>query len=82
MTCSWSNRYHDVMTPKATTVRLPEALADTAEAVARARGASVNQVIVDALQSEVKRVRQDEEFMGLLHSLVERDKEILDRLAE
>ncbi len=70
------------MTRKATTVRLPEALADTAEVVARARGVSVNQVILDALQSEIERVRQDEEFMGLLHSLVERDKEILDRLAE
>jgi len=70
------------MTRKATTVRLPQGLADTAEVVARARGVSVNQVILDALQSEVDRVRQDEEFMTLLHTLVERDKEILDRLAE
>lgn len=70
------------MTRKATTVRLPEELADTAEVVARARGVSVNQVILDALQAEVDRVRQDEEFMTLLHTLVERDKEILDRLAE
>lgn len=70
------------MTRKATTVRLPEDLADTAEVVARGRGVSVNQVILDALQAEVDRVRQDEEFMSLLHTLVERDKEILDRLAE
>lgn len=70
------------MTRKATTVRLPEELADTAEVVARARGVSVNQVILDALQAEVDRVRQDEDFMTLLHTLVERDKEILDRLAE
>jgi hypothetical protein len=70
------------MTRKATTVRLPEDLADTAEVVARARGVSVNQVILDALQAEVDRVRQDEEFIALLHSLVERDREILDRLAE
>lgn len=70
------------MTRKATTVRLPEDLADTAEVVARARGVSVNQVILDALQAEVDRVRQDAEFMTLLHTLVERDKEILDRLAE
>lgn len=70
------------MTRKATTVRLPEDLANTAEVVARARGISVNQVILDALQAEVDRVREDDEFMGLLHSLVERDKEILDRLAE
>lgn len=70
------------MTRKATTVRLPEELADTAEVVARARGVSVNQVILDALQAEVDRVRQDEDFMTLLHTLVERDKETLDRLAE
>ena len=70
------------MTRKATTVRLPEDLADTAEVVARARGVSVNQVILDALQAEVDRVRQDKDFMTLLHGLVERDKEILDRLAE
>ena len=76
------SRYHDVMTRKATTVRIPEELADTAEVVARARGVSVNQVILDALQTEVDRVRQDEDFMTLLHTLVERDKEILDRLAE
>jgi 4-aminobutyrate aminotransferase-like enzyme len=74
--------YHDVMTRKATTVRLPEDLADTAEVVARARGTSVNQVILDALQAEIDRVREDEDFMALLHTLVERDKEILDRLAE
>ena len=70
------------MTRKATTVRLPEDLADTAEVVARARGVSVNQLILDALKSEVDRVRQDEEFTALLYTLVERDKEILDRLAE
>jgi hypothetical protein len=74
--------YHDVMTRKATTVRIPEELADMAEVVARARGVSVNTVILDALQSEVDRVRQDKEFMALLRSHVERDKEILDRLAE
>lgn len=70
------------MTRKATTLRLPEDLADTAEVVARARGVSVNQVILDALQAEVDRVRHDEKFMTLLHTLVERDQEILDRLAE
>ena len=70
------------MTRKATTVRIPEDLADTAEVVARARGVSVNALILQALQTEVERVKQDEEFKALLHSHVERDKEILDRLAE
>jgi hypothetical protein len=70
------------MTRKVTTVRLPEDLADTAEVVARARGVSVNQLILDALKAEVERVRQDDDFMNLVRDLVERDKEILDRLAE
>ena len=34
---------------KQTTVRLPDGLADDAEAVARVRGDSVNQLIIDAL---------------------------------
>jgi hypothetical protein len=75
-------RYHDVMTRKATTVRIPEDLADTAEVVARARGVSVNTLILDALRREVDRVKGDDEFMALLRSHVERDKEILDLLAE
>jgi len=70
------------MTRKATTVRIPEELADIAEVVARARGVSVNTLILDALQSEVDRVKKDKEFMALLREHVERDKEILDRLAE
>ncbi len=70
------------MTRKATTVRLPEELAETAEVVARARGVSVNTLILDALQAEVDRVRQDDDFMERLRTLVERDKDILDRLAE
>lgn len=70
------------MTRKATTVRIPEELVDTAEVVARARGVSVNTLILDALQSEVDRVKKDKESMALLRLHVERDKEILDRLAE
>jgi len=63
-------------------VRLPEELAETAEVVARARGVSVNTLILDALEAEVDRVRQDDGFMERLRTLVERDKDILDRLAE
>ncbi|MBA2609855.1 MAG: ribbon-helix-helix protein, CopG family [Actinobacteria bacterium] len=70
------------MTRKATTVRLPEDLAETAEAVARVRGVSVNTLILDALQAEVGRAKKDRDFMNQLRALVERDKEILDRLAE
>jgi glutamate-1-semialdehyde aminotransferase len=75
-------RYHDGMSRKTTTVRMPEELADTAEVVARARGISVNALIIEALAGEIDRVRQDKEFTSRLRALVERDKEILDRLAE
>lgn len=74
--------YHDVMTRKPTTVRIPGELADTAEVVARARGVSLNALILDALQREVDRVKKDKQFMALLRTHVEREKEILDRLAE
>ena len=74
--------YHDVMPRKPTTVRIPEELADTAEVVARARGVSVNALILEALQAEIDRVKGDKQFMAVLRSHVERDKEILDRLAE
>ena len=42
---------------KQTTVRLPEELADEAEAVARVQGKSVNALIVDSLAAQVERVR-------------------------
>ena len=69
------------MTQKQTTVRLPEELADQAEAVARVRGTSVNAVIVDALTAEIERVRDDEDFTSRARRLLERDKELLERLA-
>lgn len=67
--------------PKQTTVRLPDDLADDAEAVARVRGDSVNQVIIDALAAEIERVRSDADFTARAKKLLERDREILDRLA-
>ena len=61
---------------------MPQELAETAEVVARARGVSVNELVLDALKAELDRLRNDTEFMERLRSLVERDREILDRLAE
>jgi glutamate-1-semialdehyde aminotransferase len=73
--------YHDGMTRKTTTVRLPEELADQVDVVARGRGVSVNAVVMDALVAEIERVRADKQFMDHLRKITERDKEILDRLA-
>ena len=74
------SRYHDIMA-KQTTVRLPDELADEAEAVARVRGTSVNALIVDSLRAEISRVREDRDFAARARKLLERDKELLDRLA-
>jgi predicted transcriptional regulator len=67
---------------KQTTVRLPDDLADDAEAIARVRGDSVNQLIIDALAAEIERVRSDDDFTARAKRLLERDREILDRLAK
>ena len=70
------------MSKKVTTVRMPQDLADTVDAVAHGRGVSVNTVVLDALAAEIERVRKDKEFMARLRDMTERDKEILDRLAQ
>jgi predicted transcriptional regulator len=67
---------------KQTTVRLPDELADKVDAVARAQGKSVNQLIIDSLTAEIDRVRDDKDFLATLKRLVDRDQEILDRLAQ
>lgn len=67
---------------KQTTVRLPDDLADEAEAVARVKNVSVNQLIIDSLTAEIERVRSDKDFTDRAKALIERDKELLDRLAK
>jgi hypothetical protein len=66
---------------KQTTVRLPDELADEAEAGGRVKGTSVNALIVDALKNEIERVRKDEDFTNRAKLLLERDRELLERLA-
>jgi hypothetical protein len=61
---------------------MPEDLAEAADVVARGRGISVNALVLDALRAELERVKRDKKFMTKLHELADRDKEILDRLAE
>jgi glutamate-1-semialdehyde aminotransferase len=64
-----------------TTVRLPEELADQAEAVARVQGTSLNALIIESLVAAIERVRADKNFTARARRLLERDKELLDRLA-
>ncbi|MGD0811724.1 MAG: hypothetical protein ABSA91_18750 [Acidimicrobiales bacterium] len=66
---------------KQTTVRLPDELAEQAEAVARVRGTSVNALIINSLAAEIERVREDQGFTDTARRLLERDKELLERLA-
>jgi len=70
------------MDKRTTTVRIPEELAEKADMIARGRGISVNALMLEALQAEIEHVKDDAEFMETLRALTERDKEILDRLAE
>ena len=74
------SRYHDLMT-RQTTVRLPDDLAQEAEVVARVQGSSMNQLIVDSLRAEISRVRADDDFTSTAKRLLERDRELLERLA-
>ena len=70
------------MEKRTTTVRMPEELAEKADVIARGRGISVNALMHEALEAEIERVRHDDEIKTRLRELTERDKEILDRLAE
>jgi hypothetical protein len=49
---------------------------------ARVRGASLNQLIIDSLEAEIERVRGDDDFTTRANRLLERDRAILERLAE
>jgi hypothetical protein len=73
--------HRDGMSRKVTTIRMPREIADQVEAVARGRGVSVNAVVLEALASEIQRVKKDKVFMARLREITKRDKEILDRLA-
>ena len=66
---------------KQTTVRLPDDLADAVEAVARVRNDSFNQLIIDSLAAEIERFRADIDFTARAKQFLERDRELLDRLA-
>jgi len=76
-----TSRYRDVVTSRQTTVRLPEELAEEAEAVARVKGVSVNALIVESLSAEIERTRADRDFTTRARQLLERDRELIERLA-
>ena len=63
------------------TLRLPTEQADELEAVARAEGISVSDAVREAIAEHIARKRKDKAFRDRLRAVMERDREILERLA-
>jgi hypothetical protein len=66
---------------KSMTLRLSADQADELEAVARADGMTVSEAVRDAISEHVARKRKDKAFRARLRAVMERDREILERLA-
>jgi hypothetical protein len=62
------------------TLRLPAEQAGELEAVARAEGISVSDAVREAIAEHIERKRKDKVFRARLRTLMERDREILERL--
>jgi post-segregation antitoxin (ccd killing protein) len=63
------------------TLRLSAAQADELEAVARAEGISVSDAVREAITDHIDHKRKDQAFRERLRAVMERDREILERLA-
>jgi hypothetical protein len=66
---------------KQTTIRLPDDLAEQAEAVARVRGVSLNTFFVEAIAAEIDQARSSKTFNDRARALRKRDKELLRKPA-
>lgn len=66
---------------KAMTLRIPAERAAELEAVARADDRSVNQTVLDAIERLIEERRKDKDFLARVRENIERDMEVLDRLA-
>ena len=64
------------------TVRLPDELAEDVEALARVEGASLNETVKQALIEAVERRRKNPKFKARLGKIIEKDRELLERLAK
>jgi predicted transcriptional regulator len=67
--------------PKNFTVRLPDDVAEDAQALARAEGQSMNETVKQALIEAVERRRKDPKFKARVRKIIEEDRELLERLA-
>jgi post-segregation antitoxin (ccd killing protein) len=66
---------------KSMTLRLNTELADDLEAIARAEGINVSDAVREAIAEHIQRKRKDKAFRERLRAMMERDREILERLA-
>lgn len=67
---------------KATSLRLSPELAAELEAVARAQGVTISEVVREAVSDHIASVRSDDRFQARLREQMEKDRELLERLAE
>jgi predicted transcriptional regulator len=67
--------------PKNFSVRLPDDVAEDAQALARAEGQSMNETVKQALIEAVERRRKDPKFKARVRKIIEEDRELLERLA-
>ena len=70
------------MTIKARTLRLSAEEAEALEAIAGIDEISINEEIRQAIAAHIEARRQDADFQRRLKASIERNKEIIDRLAE
>jgi hypothetical protein len=66
--------------PKNLTIRLPDDVAADAEALARVEGKSLNETVKQSLIEAVERRRSNPKFRARLATIIERDRELLERL--
>lgn len=67
---------------KAMTVRLNADQAEELEAIAEVEGAPVSEEIRKAIAAHIDAKKQDKEFLKRVHKSIERNRSILERLAE
>lgn len=69
------------MTTRARTLRLPVEQAEELEAIAGIDDVSINEEIRLAIDAHIEARRQDADFRRRLEASIERNREILERLA-
>ena len=67
---------------KATSLRLSPELAAELEAVARAQGVTISEVVRAAVSNHIASVRADDQFQARLREQMDKDRELLERLVE